>query len=150
MRQDDTAPYAALLTDDTEAYFITDSPVSADSVSAKIEHNRVAFDQLRALYWSVTRDHDFVGFVALHAPMSQSPALSYAISRACRRQGVATEALSAVVDFAFRQLRAECLLASTHIENFASAGLLLSLRFRDEGLLESPRGPRRRFRLVPS
>jgi RimJ/RimL family protein N-acetyltransferase len=150
MRQNDSTQYAALLTDDTEAYFISDSPVSAHSVSSRIEHNRLAFEQLRAVYWSVTRDDNFVGFIALHAPMTQSPALSYAISRTSRRQGIATEALLAVVDFVFSHLNAQSLLASTHIENLPSAELLLALQFRDEGIIESPNGPRRRFRLVPS
>jgi [ribosomal protein S5]-alanine N-acetyltransferase len=150
MRQDDSARYAVLLSDRAEAYLITDSPVSPESVSSRIHHNRLAFEQSRAVYWSVTRGDEFVGFVALHAPTSPSPALSYAISKACRRQGIATEALSAVIDFAFSQLNAANVLASTHPENIASAQLLRALQFHDEGLVETANGLRRQFALLRS
>lgn len=148
MQEHDSAQYSSLLTDSAESYFITDSPISPELVATKIQHNRLAFDQGRAVYWSITRQDDFVGFVALHDPMSEGPALSYAITKAWRRQGIASEALSVVIDFVFAQLDAASILASTHVENLASANLLLSLRFRDEGVVHlEGRGPRRRFRL---
>jgi [ribosomal protein S5]-alanine N-acetyltransferase len=147
MRQDDRIAYAALLTDGEEACFTTDMRIAEDLVPARIERNRLAFAERRALYWSVTRNDEFVGFVALHSMAYEAPALSYAISRPSRRKGIATEAVSRVVDYALGELDASCLVASTHVENVPSAQLLRSLRFRDEGIAVSANGLRRHFRL---
>ena len=79
------------------------------------------------------------GFVPCLAPFGQLPAYSsvstdrfnvpeyglfYALSSAYQRQGYATEAVQALIDYAFTQLRLKRIVATTTYENVASMGVM--------------------------
>lgn len=53
--------------------------------------------------------------------------LFYAISPACQRQGYASEAAQALVDFAFQRLRLKRIVATTDYDNVASMGVMRKL-----------------------
>lgn len=58
--------------------------------------------------------------------------LFYAISPAHQRQGYATEAAKAMVDYAFRHLRLKRIVATTTYDNTASIGVMRKLGMRVE------------------
>ncbi len=77
--------------------------------------------------------------------------LFYAISRLHRRQGYATEAARAMIDYAFRELNLKRMVATTTHDNAASIGVMRNVGMRIEenpypvppwlqviGILESP------------
>ena len=58
--------------------------------------------------------------------------LFWAIDPARQRQGYATEAAQAMIDFAFQQLRAKRLITTTEYDNTASIGVMRKLGMRLE------------------
>ncbi len=61
--------------------------------------------------------------------------IGYIIDPAHHRKGIATEAVSAMLDFCFGELRLHRVQAFTHLDNIASRKLVEKLGFRREGLL---------------
>lgn len=141
--------------DPHESHFITDSPVRFSDVPGRILRARRAHEEGRAGYWAIEWQSSpgtpplpqgrFVGFVALHAPRSDLPALSYAVSGDARRRGVAFEAVGGVIRHCFEDLNVPRLRASTHLDNRASAALLERLGFVERARVETAAGPRRAF-----
>jgi len=90
------------------------------------------------------------GFVPCLAPFGQLPSwqsasheavthfnspefgLFYAFSPAYQRQGYATEATKALIDYAFAQLHLERIVATTTYENLASIGVMRKVGMRIE------------------
>jgi RimJ/RimL family protein N-acetyltransferase len=90
------------------------------------------------------------GFVPSFGPFGQLPAggtgstdaaihfnlpecgLFYALSRAYQRQGYATEAAQALIDYAFTQLRLKRIVATTTYENVTSIGVMRKVGMRIE------------------
>lgn len=66
---------------------------------------------------------------------SRRAAIGYIIDPARHRQGIGAEAVSAMVEFCFGQLRMHRLQAFIDPDNMASRGLVEKLGFRCEGLL---------------
>jgi RimJ/RimL family protein N-acetyltransferase len=60
--------------------------------------------------------------------------VGYWLGKKYWRQGIATEALEAIVKFAFRRLKLVRLQAGVAVENKASANLLKKVGFKKEGL----------------
>jgi RimJ/RimL family protein N-acetyltransferase len=58
--------------------------------------------------------------------------LFYALSPAYRRRGYTTEAVGAMIDYAFRELRLKRILAETNYDNLASMGVMRKLGMRIE------------------
>jgi RimJ/RimL family protein N-acetyltransferase len=86
-----------------------------------------------------------VGFVPSFGPFGQLPArgvrpsrntaefgLYYAISPAFQRQGYATEAVQAMVQYAFTMLNVERIVATTQYDNAASMGVMRRLGMQIE------------------
>ena len=61
--------------------------------------------------------------------------IGYIIDPAHQRKGIATEAVSAMLDFCFGELGLHRVQAFTHPDNTASRKLVEKLGFRHEGLL---------------
>jgi ribosomal-protein-alanine N-acetyltransferase len=67
-------------------------------------------------------------------------AIGYIIDPARHRQGIATEAVTAMLDFCYGALGLHRVQALIHPDNTASRALVEKLGFREEGLLRySPR-----------
>jgi RimJ/RimL family protein N-acetyltransferase len=58
--------------------------------------------------------------------------LFYALSPAYRRRGYTTEAVQAMIDYAFRELHLKRILAETNYDNLASMGVMRKLGMRIE------------------
>ena len=87
------------------------------------------------------------GYVPCFGPFGQLPTYSsvgtdhfnvpeyglfYALSSAYQRQGYATEAVRALIDYAFTQLRLKRIVATTTYENVASIGVMRKVGMRIE------------------
>lgn len=66
---------------------------------------------------------------------SKRVTIGYIIDPAHHREGIATEALSAIIDFCFGEMDLHRLQAFIHPDNTASRKLVEKLGFRCEGLL---------------
>lgn len=143
----DTEGYGELLADPDTYPFITDSgPVGRSQIPARLSRIQQAREEGHAIYWAIEFRDRFVGYIALHGPDDASPALSYAVSPAERRQGIGSEAIGAVQDFVRDRLAASELIARTHESNEASQALLHALGWRDLGVVDTREGRRREFR----
>lgn len=83
-----------------------------------------------------TGDDVLLGGISLNnirRGVAQSASLGYWIGEPYARQGYMAEALSAVLDFAFEQLKLHRVEAACLPENAASQGLLRKLGFAEEG-----------------
>jgi len=74
-----------------------------------------------------------IGFTGLDKFTAKTD-VGYWLGRKYWRQGIATEALEAIVKFAFLKLKLVRLQADVAIENKASANLLKKIGFKKEGL----------------
>jgi [ribosomal protein S5]-alanine N-acetyltransferase len=64
--------------------------------------------------------------------------LGYEVLKAYRNQGYATEAVQALIDFAFTQLEAKKIIAHTPEDNVASIQIMEKLEMRNLGIVEVP------------
>lgn len=86
--------------------------------------------------WAITIDSDSAaGWVILIPRRKDSFELGYILGREHWRKGYLAEAATAVLDFAFRKLRARRIMADTDPDNKASIALLHKLGFQKEGHL---------------
>lgn len=65
----------------------------------------------------------------------QSGDIGYTIAREYQRQGYASEAISRVIDYAFREMGLHRIIATTECRNLRSIAMLERLGFRREGHL---------------
>ncbi|MCL1068310.1 GNAT family N-acetyltransferase [Shewanella olleyana] len=79
------------------------------------------------------RTDQIMGDIALHFIDEQQMEIGFTIAKDYQQQGVAYEAVSAVIEFLFNSLNKHRIVATTDAENFASMALLLKLGFRKEG-----------------
>lgn len=149
MAPGDADGYAELLSDPETHPFITESgPVPRSGIAERIRSNREISEAGTQIYWSIDLGGEFVGYIALHNAKADESALSYAIRPVWRRRGLAREALDAVCQKCRAELPSRVLVARTHKENEASARLLLTLSFDELGVVDTPFGQRREFKLA--
>lgn len=150
----DARPHAGLLADpETARYLGRSAPPALWSVAARIPLLRLEVAAGRALRFALELREPgaarFAGFVAVHRLREPTAWLSYGVVPALRRQGLASEALEALVA-ALEQAalpRPRRLAAHTHPDNRASAALLARLGFTPLGSAETPAGTRLEHRL---
>lgn len=91
-----------------------------------------------ALFWALKlrTGGKVVGKCTLvqYSPANQRAEIGYILGRAHWRQGLMSEALTALIDFCFTELELHRIEADTDEDNHASVALLASLGFRQEGL----------------
>ena len=81
----------------------------------------------KAIFWSAL----FPGFDPVEMPdTSLELGIGYALASACRRQGYAAEAVRAVLDFAFMQLKIHRVFAVTDRDNVDSIALMQRVGMR--------------------
>lgn len=135
----DVEGYSVLLTDESTYPFIVENgPIDPAQIISRIKRNRMATRLGTSLYWTarLKGSNDYVGFAALHASRSKRPVLSYAILPKWRRQGYASEAIRAILEFAIGKKGKSAVLARTHLDNQAFQSLLKSLGFRLAGTID--------------
>lgn len=84
----------------------------------------------------VTTTGHFIGMISLELAQSiNKMALSFRLKPEAWRQGYATEAVSAVVDFSFKKMMFSELSALVHPDNIASQRVIEKSGFKRDGLL---------------
>jgi ribosomal-protein-alanine N-acetyltransferase len=126
--------HALLTHPDVRRYLLDDKVVERSWVFDVVESSRRTFADARYGLWCVESRADgaFVGLAGLRVTAGAAePQLLYALDPSLWGRGFATEASTAVVDYAFDELEFEELLASTDPPNGASIRVMdrLGLRF---------------------
>jgi [ribosomal protein S5]-alanine N-acetyltransferase len=139
VREDDVETMHACFTN-VEAMRYWNTPVHARRIETERAVRRF-IDCTPSYYrfWAVadkTTD-ECLGLVNYHDGhiRNKRAAIGYIVNPAHCRQGVATEAVSTMVEFCFRELGLHRLQAFIHPDNAASLKLIERLGFRREGLL---------------
>ena len=108
-----------------------------DEAAHFIESRALDYKARRGVFWGVTRlgEARVIGSVSLYHwnHRHQHAEIGYELARACWGQGLAAEAVQAVVGFAFERLLVHRVEAVTIADNLRSVRLLERLGFRLEG-----------------
>jgi ribosomal-protein-alanine N-acetyltransferase len=136
----DASALYTILADDKVTEFYDDDPLT-DISQARDQINdwEYGFVNKRCVRWGITRKNEdeiigtcgYYGFHTWHRRAS----IGYELARNYWRQGIMTEALSAIISFGFVEIELNRLEAVAMPENTASIKMLEKLGFRNEGLL---------------
>ncbi|MCS7072435.1 MAG: GNAT family N-acetyltransferase [Anaerolinea sp.] len=106
-----------------------------------IEWMHSSFQRRTTLQWGITLHGDdrVIGICGLHDIRQdlRRSEVGYDLHRDYWRQGIMTEAMRAVIAFAFEQIDLNRLYAQTRADNLASIRLLEKLHFHREGTLRA-------------
>jgi [ribosomal protein S5]-alanine N-acetyltransferase len=130
-------PLAMGLWGDPEVTRFIGGPFSAEVVRARLEKEILQMQECGLQYWPffllASQEHaGCAGLRPYHCePRSEARILEFGVHvrRAFWAQGLAAEASSAIIDYAFNTLGADALFAGHHPANEASRRLLLKLGF---------------------
>jgi len=137
LRTDDAEELFKTLSDDLVMQYWSSGPhQNIDETKSYIAWNADADAEHKC--WAITFDgKEAMGWVILLPHRKDSFELGYILGRPYWRQGYLSEAAEAVIDYAFRGLKARRVMADTDPDNEASIGLLTKLGFRKEGHLRA-------------
>lgn len=113
--------------DPAAARFWTWQPHQSADETRKIVSEWIRqYDNPAYFHWLIAdaRDNRPLGYIYLTDLTDTDASVHYLICRACQNQGLATEALRSVTDFALNDLRLRTLHSYHHIENPASGRVL--------------------------
>ena len=133
---DDLVAFTAYRTDPVIAQY--QSWESYDLEDAKAFFTRMDYDLFGlADKWFqlaiVDKKGMLIGDIALHFIDDEQMEIGFTIARLYQQQGLATEAMLAVIEYLFMTLNKYRITATTDAENLASMALLEKLGFRKEG-----------------
>ena len=133
------APALFAILGDVEAMKFWDRPAIARTATATeiVASQLSAMEDGHFLYWTVWRDGDAIGSVDLSALdfTHMRGEIGFLFRRDQWGQGYGREAMGAMIQHAFRQLRLERLEAKVHAANMPAKKLLGLLGFMPEGRL---------------
>jgi len=139
MRMEDAEALHAIYSDDAAMTWWSHGPYrTIDETRAKIARTIAPGDEWRA--WSITRagDDTAIGTLGTHERrLGQVVEISYSLARSHWGQGLAREAVSALLDRLFHAERVRRVFADTDPDNAASNALLKRLGFTLEGRLRA-------------
>lgn len=138
IRPDDAAAILAIFKDDavTEFYDL-ETFKEMDEARELIAYFTESYLSERQIRWGITRKQDdqllgTCGFVSLHPHRGE---IGYDLARAYWRQGYMSEAVAAMLELGFDEMGLNRIEALVMVNNVASASLLRSLGFSNEGIL---------------
>ena len=140
VRPSDLSAIFAIFSDEavTQHYGL-ETFTAVEEAAQRIAAIRQNYQKRRSLRWAITRHEDdtLIGSVGLMnvRPRFFNAAVGYELAPAFWRQGVMTEALTAVIEFGFLVMALNRIEAFVVPENVASIRLLEKLGFVDEGLM---------------
>ncbi|WP_406944253.1 GNAT family N-acetyltransferase [Halobacillus sp. SY10] len=131
--------YAIMSKDEVTKYYGMPSLTEREQAENIVRSFRDNFAVKKSIRWGIIwkETNAFIGTVGLNnwSPYSRKAEVGYELDPAFWRKGMTSEAVSAVVDYAFRELGLYRLGAVTFPQNEASSGLLRRLGFKEEGVL---------------
>jgi ribosomal-protein-alanine N-acetyltransferase len=139
LEPDDAAAVFRILADaEVTRFHDLDTFMELEQAGRLIARQADRFEQMSGVRWGLARKTDGVvigtcGYVFNEAHAAAG--LGYELGRPYWRQGFMSEALQAAIRFGFERLGLNRIQALVMPGNLASAGLLQSLGFQDEGLL---------------
>lgn len=136
---DAAALFACFADEEVTRYYNLPSFIRIEQAQGIIEHMLAGYAERRTIRWAITRREDdlFLGTCGFTGWKWHffSGQIGYELSRPFWRQGIMTEALTAVLHLAFTQLQLNRIEALVMPGNIASINLLKKLSFQNEGLL---------------
>ena len=138
LTEDDAADLLAVFADEeVTRFYDLYAYASEDEALELIDFFTESFEVERSIRWGIARRADdriigTCGYVWLRRFRGE---IGYELHRALWRQGIMKEALAAIIQFGFELLRLNRIEALVMVENTASAALLRSLGFQEEGVL---------------
>ena len=137
---DASALFKVLADDEVTEFYDDDAFTDISQASDQIEAWENCFKNKDCIRWGITRkDEGYIigscGYYGFHTWYRRA-SIGYEIARNNWRQGIMTEALSAIIDYGFGEMELNRLEAVVMPENTASIEMLEKLGFRKEGLLE--------------
>ncbi|WP_342514898.1 GNAT family protein [Sporosarcina sp. FSL K6-1522] len=122
-------------------YYGMDPFHSMEQEEQIVQHFKNIYELKRGIRWAIIieRENKFVGTIGLNnlAVGMKRAEVGFEIHPDFWRSGVTSEALQAVLDYAFEELNLHRMGAVTFPENRASIGLLKKYGFVEEGKLRS-------------
>jgi ribosomal-protein-alanine N-acetyltransferase len=137
---DANALFKILSDPEVTEFYDEDEFVDISQASDQIPAWENGFINKRSIRWGIIRkDKDDLmgscGYYGFHS-WNNRASIGYELARTSWRQGIMTEALSAIINFGFRRLELNRIDALVMPGNTASINLLEKLGFRNEGLLK--------------
>lgn len=139
-QNDDTLLWPDIADNDVARYMAWEAHTDRSQTEAFVAYEMARLVDGKGCTWIILQDGGFRGIVSLigltgtHRALTYDRAeLAYWLGAAHRRQGLATEAVGRVVDFAFRDVGLHKLHVSHFGPNLASRGLIRRLGFRYVG-----------------
>jgi ribosomal-protein-alanine N-acetyltransferase len=123
--------------DEVMHFYDLDTFQLPEDASAFIGRQRARYERESGIRWGIVRKEgeEVIGWCGYVVGSYRRAELGYALARDAWGQGLMTEAVRAVVGFAFETTQINRLEATTHLGNGASARVLEKLGFVPEGLL---------------
>jgi ribosomal-protein-alanine N-acetyltransferase len=136
---DASALFKVLADDEVTEFYDDDSFTDISGASDQIEAWESGFNNRGCIRWGITRKDEgniigSCGYYGFHNWYRRA-SIGYELARSHWRQGIMTEALSAIIDYGFGEMELNRLEAVVMPENTASIKMLEKLGFRKEGLL---------------
>jgi len=137
MPEDAPAIFAIFSDPKITQYYDLYTYVDMEQAEELIDFFDESFENERAIRWGIARKEDNVligtcGYVWLRQYRGE---IGYELASAYWRQGIMSEAIEAILEYGFEQIGLNRIEALVMVENAASAGLLRSLGFTEEGVL---------------
>jgi ribosomal-protein-alanine N-acetyltransferase len=137
---DSSAVFRILADDEVTKYYDDETFAEISQATNQIKAWENGFVNKRCIRWGIARRGEseiigscgYYGFHTWHMRAS----IGYELARSSWRQGIMTEALTAIIDLGFREMSLNRIDAVVMPENSASIKLLEKLGFRNEGLLK--------------
>jgi ribosomal-protein-alanine N-acetyltransferase len=131
--------FRVLADEEVTRFYDDDAFADVSQASKQIKAWANGFRGKRCIRWGIARREDNIiigscGYYGFHT-WHMRASLGYELARSFWRQGIMTEALSAVIDFGFKEMGLNRLQATTMPGNHASVKLLEKLGFHKEGIL---------------
>ncbi|GAC1401577.1 MAG: GNAT family N-acetyltransferase [Ktedonobacteraceae bacterium] len=136
-REDAEAVYRIFSDAEVMRYYDTPAFTSLEEAQTMITRQRQRFEQKERFRWGISlkSDNSIIGtggYVAWNKHWYVGE-LGYDLARTYWRQGIMSEAISAMIDFGFTSMGLNRIEADVMPENTASARLLHKLGFQEEG-----------------
>jgi ribosomal-protein-alanine N-acetyltransferase len=137
---DASALFKILADDEVAEFYDDDSFNNISQASDQIKAWENGFINRSCIRWGITRKNEgdiigSCGYYGFHT-WNRRASIGYELARIYWRQGIMTEALSAMINFGFGEMELNRIEALVMPENTASIKMLEKLGFRKEGLLE--------------